>query len=570
MTAATPFASLAQLGEQLEQTTKRLELASLLAAFLKGLSLEEIPPAVRMTLGQVFPEWDSRALSVSWKAVMEVVDELSDAPPALRDELSAQAVDGGQVVYLLLERARRQAPALPPLTILEVYRTFEEIAATSGSGSRTRKEHLLRQLLERASAVEAKMLTKVIYQEMRHGVNEGLMLNGIARAAHVRARLVRRANQFWGDVGEVALVAMTEGEAGLDRATIRLFRPIKPMLAQTAESLAEPFERYEGRVALEYKLDGARVQIHCQGDKVRIYSRNLADVTASLPDVMAEVQDKLAAREAILEGEAVAVDSHGRPLPFQHLMRRFRRKHAIAATVEEIPIQLHLFDLLYLNGRSLVDLPNRERWAALEQVAGDLDLVRRAIPATIAEGEAFAQAAHRDGHEGVMAKDLNSTYSPGVRGMSWLKLKHTMSVDLVVVAADWGYGRRHGWLSNYHLAARDAEGGGYQVVGKTFKGLTDVEFQDMTQRLLALEWSRRRSTVFVQPRIVVEVLFNEIQASSQYESGLALRFARIFRIREDKGPADADTLQTLRHLYDDQFRFKGHLPSTPDSTASAA
>jgi DNA ligase-1 len=560
MTVETPFASLAQLGEQLEQTTKRLELAGLLADFLKGLAPEEIPPAVRMTLGQVFPEWDSRALNVSWKAVMEVVDELSDAPPALKDELSAQAVDGGQYVYLLLERARRQAPALPPLTILEVYHTFEEIAATSGSGSRTRKEALVKGLLRRASAVEAKMLTKVIYQEMRHGVNEGLMLDGIARAAHVRARLVRRANQFWGDVGEVALVTMTEGEAGLKGATIRLFRPIKPMLAQTAENLAEPFERYEGRVALEYKLDGARVQIHCRGDKVRIYSRNLADVTASLPDVMVEVRDKLAAREAILEGEAIAVDSQGRPLPFQHLMRRFRRKHAIAATVEEIPVQLHLFDLLYVNGKSLVDFPNRERWAALEAVAGELGLVRRALPATIAEGEAFAQAAHRDGHEGVMAKDLDSTYSPGVRGMSWLKLKHTMSVDLVVVAADWGYGRRHGWLSNYHLAARDAEGSEYQVVGKTFKGLTDAEFQDMTQRLLALERTRSRGTVFVQPRIVVEVLFNEIQASSQYQSGLALRFARIFRIRDDKGPAEADTLQTLRHLYDDQFRFKGHLP----------
>jgi DNA ligase-1 len=357
----------------------------------------------------------------------------------------------------------------------------------------------------------------------------------------------------------VALVALTEGEAGLQQATLRLFRPIKPMLAQTAQELAEPFERYEGRVALEYKLDGARVQIHRQGDEVRIYSRHLADVTASLPDVVAEVRGKLAATEAILEGEAVAVDARGRPLPFQHLMRRFRRKHDVEAVVKEIPVQLYLFDLLYAGGRSLIDNPAQERWTALERAAGGLALVERLVPATVAAGEAFAEAARRAGHEGVMAKHLDSAYNPGVRGKSWFKLKHVISLDLVVVAADWGYGRRHGWLSNYHLAVRDDDSGEYAVVGKTFKGLTDAEFQAMTERLLGLERSRQGSTVFVQPGVVVEVLFNEIQASSQYASGLALRFARISRIRDEKPPAEADTLQTLRQLYDQQFEYKGRL-----------
>jgi DNA ligase-1 len=555
----TPFARLAHLGEQLERTTKRLELAALLADFLRGLSPEEIPPAVRLTIGQVFPEWDGRALNVSWKTVMTVMDGLTDAPPAVRGEISAQAVDGGEAVRLLLERARRQQPSPPPLTILEVFHTFEDIAETAGKGSRARKEALLRGLLIRATPVEAKYLVKIIYQEMRHGVSEGIMLDAVAKAAGVKTRLVRRANQLWGDLGEVALVALTEGEARLKKAAVRLFRPLKPMLAQTAGDLAEAFKRYEGRVALEYKLDGARVQIHRRGDEVRIYSRHLAEVTASLPDVMAEVRDQLAAEEAILEGEAVAVDAQGRPLPFQHLMRRFRRKHAVAATVEEIPVQLHLFDIFYLNGKTLVDAPCQERWGALEKAAGKLNLVRRLIPTTIEEGEAFAEAAHREGHEGVMAKDLDSAYTPGVRGKSWLKLKHVLSLDLVIVAADWGYGRRHGWLSNYHLAARDANTGEYLVVGKTFKGLTDGEFRDMTERLLALERSRKGGTVFVQPRVVVEVLFNEIQESSQYRSGLALRFARIFRVRADKTLAEADTIQTLRQLYDQQFQYKGRL-----------
>jgi DNA ligase-1 len=555
----TPFSMLAHLAEQLERTSKRRELAALLAEFLRDLSPDEIPAAVRLTIGQVFPEWDGRTLNVSWKAVMGVLDRLIDTPPAVREKLSAQAVDGGEAVRLLLERGRRRSPSPPPLTILEVFHAFDEIAGTAGRGARARKEALLQDLLERATPVEAKLLTKVIYQEMRHGVSEGLMLEGIAKAAGVKTRLVRRANQLWGDVGQVALVAMTEGEAGLKKAALRLFRPVKPMLAQTAESLAEPFERYGGRVALEYKLDGARVQIHRRGGEVRVYSRYLADVTASLPDVADEVRKKLAAREAILEGEAVAVDGRGRPLPFQHLMRRFRRKHAVAATVEEIPIQLHLFDLLYVDGRSLVDTPCRERWAALEKAAGGLNLVRRLIPRTIEEGKAFAEAARRDGHEGVMAKDLRSAYTPGVRGKSWLKLKHAVSLDLVIVAADWGYGRRHGWLSNYHLAARDAESGEYLVVGKTFKGLTDAGFRAMTERLLALERSRKGGTVFVRPEVVVEVLFNEIQESSQYRSGLALRFARIARVREDEPAAEADTIQTLRQLYERQFRYKGKL-----------
>ena len=287
--------------------------------------------------------------------------------------------------------------------------------------------------------------------------------------------------------------------------------------------------RLGGRLALEYKLDGARVQIHRRGDEVRIYSRQLSDVTGSLPDVVAEVREKMAAREAIVEGEALAVDAEGRPLPFQHLMRRFRRVHDVAETVAEIPVELHLFDALSVDGDSLVDASNEQRWAALERAAGDLTLVRRVVPATVEEGEAFAEAAKLDGHEGVMAKELDSAYTPGVRGKSWLKLKHVISLDLVIVAADWGYGRRHGWLSNYHLAARDEETGEYLVVGKTFKGLTDDEFQEMTQRLLAIQESRKGATVYVKPQIVVEVLFNELQESSQYKSRLALRFARIAR-----------------------------------------
>ena len=553
----TPFAKLASLGEQLEGTTSRLELANLLAEFLQNLDPAEIPAGVRLTIGQVFPEWDARALNLSWKAAMKVVGELASPTDADRQAIFAEAEDTGEAVRMLLEQARSQPPQPPPLTILDVYRAFEEIAAATGRGSRQRKEDLLLGLLLRAMPVEAKYIVKDVLAEMRHGVGEGIMLEAIAQAAGVKPKLVRRANMLWGDLGEVALVALTEGETALKRATVRLFRPLKPMLAQTAKTLAEAFERYRGRVALEYKLDGARVQIHKRGAGVKIYSRQLSDVTASLPDVVEEIRRGLKAHEAIVEGEAVAVDAQGCPLPFQHLMRRFRRVHDVAAMVQEVPLQLHLFDLLYVDGHDLIDTPCEKRWQALEAIAGNLNRVPRLIPQTVEEGEGFAEEAYRAGHEGVMAKDLASRYTPGMRGKAWLKLKRVLSLDLVIIAADWGYGRRHGWLSNYHLAARDEGTGEYLEVGKTFKGPTDEEFQEMTQRLLALERSRRGGTVFVEPRVVVEVLFNELQESSQYKSGLALRFARIARVREDKSPAEADTIQTLRQFYERQFEYKG-------------
>jgi len=364
---------------------------------------------------------------------------------------------------------------------------------------------------------------------------------------------------LWGDLGEVAQAALSGGLGALQNATLQLFRPLKPMLAQTAETLSEAFERYEGYVALEYKLDGARIQIHKRGQQVRIYSRSLSEVTGSLPEVVEAVRQGLAAEEAVVEGEAVGVDRAGRPLPFQYLMRRFRRVHDVAALAKEIPVQLHPFDLLYLNGESLVDVANSDRWAQLERVAGGLPLVPRIEPTTVEDGEAFAEAAHRAGHEGAMAKDLRSGYTPGVRGRSWLKLKHVLSLDCAIVAADWGYGRRHGWLSNYHLAVQDESSDSLQVVGKTFKGLTDEEFRQMTERLLELEVRRAGGTVHVRPRVVVEVLFNEVQESAQYPSGFALRFARIHRIRDDKPPQDLDTLRTLRKLYEEQFRYKGRM-----------
>jgi DNA ligase-1 len=552
----TLFAMLAACGEALEATRSRRQLAQLLSEFLGGLHPSEVGPGLRMLLGRPFPEWDERTLNVSGKALFSLLEDMAQMGPSGWADIDREAVDAGEAARLLFERARSSPPQPPRLTILEVERAFEAIAQVSGRGARKRREQVLRELLERAPALEVKYLVKIILGEMRHGVSEGIALEGIARAAEVPVRPVRRANQLLGDLGEVANIALETGAAGLRSVQLRLFRPIKPMLAKTAEDMAAVFERFE-QVALEYKLDGARVQIHVQGENVRIFSRNLSDVTAALPDVVADVRKGLAADEAVLEGEVVAIDEQGRPLPFQELMRRFRRVHQVEEMVAEVPVELHLFDCLQRDGQDLLERPYQERWAALAAAAGKLPLVRRCLPQDVAAGESFAQKARQAGHEGVMAKDVSSPYRPGVRGQSWLKLKHVLSLDLAVVAADWGYGRRHGWLSNLHLAVRDEQSGELLPVGKTFKGLTDAQFIEMTGRLLSLERSRRGGTVHVDPQVVVEVLFNEIQASSRYPSCFALRFARVTRIREDKAPGQVDTLQTLRELYEEQFRYKG-------------
>jgi len=542
------FAEFAQLGEQLAATRARKAMSALVAHYLRSVAESEIALAALMVIGRVFPERGSQPLNLSSAAVMRVVNQIVKTTPQQRQMIAGEAVDFGQSVQCMLERGTRLQAQGPPLTLREVWQAFQDIAAIGGPGSRQRKDALFRALLQRATPLEAKYLVKLAVGEMRHGMSEGLLLEAIALASGAPLELVQRANMLIGDVGAVADIALRQGNAGLERSAVKLGQPIKPMLAQTAASVAEAFDLLGGELALEYKLDGARVQIHKDGQQVWLFSRHLSDLTASLPEVCAQIRREIAARTAVLEGEVIAVDADGRPLPFQQLMRRVGRVHDIVAMQQQVPVQLYLFDLLYLEGTLMLDRPYRERVAALQRVHGQIPLVESVVSHSVADGEAFLDAARMAGHEGIMAKNLESPYTPGVRGRHWLKIKPAVTLDLVIVAADWGYGRRHGWLSNYHLAARDEESGKLLEVGKTFKGLTDEEFQRMTERLLALKVGEEFGTVFVRPEVVVEVAFNNIQDSPHYPSGMALRFARIVRLRPDKTSAEADTIQTMRRL----------------------
>jgi len=557
----TQFRLLAELCQQLEGMSSRISMVNLVADFLKSLELMEVEPAVSMIVGRALPKHSQQTLEVSWATLSSILMRLTNASWDAFMKAFSRTGDVGSAAMEIFEvfRGKRQLTLLErPLTILEVRKSFEDVAEAEGQGSRERKERIIEALLSLASPLEVKYLVRILIGEMRTGFSEGLMEQAISRAFNVPLEAVQRANMVLGDVGVVAALAKSGGKEALLEADFRVFRPVKLMLAQMAADVAEALKEHGGRTAFEYKLDGARVQIHKLGLDLRIFSRRLTDVTRHLTEVVEAVRGNIKAEDAIIEGEVIAVDDRGQPMPFQHLMRRFRRVHGLELVAEAIPVRLYLFDILYLNGRSLVSLPYVERRRILAEVAGGIPLTEQLITDDVGEAEEFLRRAVDSGHEGVIAKRLDSEYTPGVRGRHWLKIKPTLEpLDLVIVAAEYGYGRRHEWLSDYYLAARDAETGEFLVVGKTFKGLTDAEIVDMTRRLkeLAVEEKGRRVTVV--PRVVVEVAYNEIQKSPKYKCGMALRFARITRIRDDKTPEEADTIQRVREIFERQFQRKG-------------
>src|SRR5262245_38449197 len=518
MSNGTRFADLVALCSTVAGTGSRLAKLRLVADFLHGLAPDEAAIAVTYLTGRAFPPTDPRALGVRG---------LPDVRPA----------------------------AEPSLTLTQVANAFAAVAQAAGPGSRRVRDERLNELAGRATAAEQDVLWRIVTGNMRTGVSDGLVLEAIALATGARPSSVRRASLFLGDLSAVAVLAQTGGAVALDSITPRPFVPLLPMLAEITPDFETVLAAHGGRTALEYKYDGARIQLHTDGDRVAIWTRGLSNVTASLPDVVDLARRDLRGQPLILDGEVLALDAAGRPLPFQELMRRFRRVHGVDALAKEIPLQLFFFDCLLANGQSLVDAPYEQRWNALVGATGGRYLAERAVAESVGSAEAFLAQALAAGHEGVMAKDLTSGYEPGGRGKRWFKLKRAETVDCVILAADRGSGRRVGWLSNYHLAVRDGEG--FAEVGKTFKGLTDREFADMTARLQALATGDDGYTVRVRPQVVVEVAYNEIQRSPTYPSGFALRFARITRIRDDKPPGQATTLDELRTLYDRQFTTKG-------------
>jgi DNA ligase-1 len=478
-------------------------------------------------------------------------DEVEIAVAYLSGEIRQGRIGIG---YATLAAQRGTPAAGATLSLLDVDAALDQIAATTGKGSAAARSAQLHALFERATAAEQDFLIRLLVGELRQGALEGVMLDAIAAAAELPAADVRRAAMFTGSAGLVARMALTEGAPGLARFAIALQRPVQPMLATPAEDIAAAMGQL-GTAAIEWKVDGARVQVHKSADAVRVYTRNLNDVTASVPEIVEAVL-ALPAAELILDGEAVALLPGGAPQPFQVTMRRFGRKLDVERLRAELPLAVYFFDCLYRDGMPLTDQPAQQRFDALSDALPAPLVIPRLITADTAAAEAFYADALARGHEGVMAKALDSRYEAGSRGASWLKVKRVHTLDLVVLAAEWGHGRRRGWLSNLHLGARDPDAagaaGGWVMLGKTFKGMTDALLEWQTMELLAREMHRDAYTVHVRPELVVEIAFNDIQASPQYPGGVALRFARVKGYRPDKRPNEADTIGTVRALYEQQ------------------
>jgi len=451
---------------------------------------------------------------------------------------------GGATIWTLKDVPPAETPSL---TLREVDETFARIATVKGSGSTAARLEQLRDLMRRATRAEQDFLARLLFGELRQGALEGVLLEAVARASGVAAASIRRAVMMAGALAPVARAALAGGETGLSSFGVQLFQPVQPMLAQPAEEVGDALAQLDHDVSLEWKLDGARIQAHKRGDEVRVFSRNLRDVTAAVPEAV-EAMRAVRADELIVDGEVIALRADASPHPFQITMQRFGRKLDVDRLRREIPLTPFLFDCLYADGESLIDATQEARVARLEAVAPAIVVPRLVRPAPAAAAQ-FLQDTLQRGHEGVMVKSLAAPYAAGRRGQQWLKVKVARTLDLVVLAAEWGHGRRTGWLSNLHLGARDPVHGGFVMLGKTFKGLTDEMLAWQTEKLRSLEISRDRHTVYVKPELVVEIAFNDVQESPHYPGGLALRFARVKGYRPDKPAGEADTIDTVRELY---------------------
>ena len=489
-------------------TPGRLEKISKLAALFAALAPDDVPIAIGFLTG-----WPRQGrLGVGWATVASARD--------------------------------RQAATVATLELGDVDSVFDQVMSARGKKSASERTRLLGDLFAHATSEEQDFLSALMIGEVRQGALEGVLLEAIAKAADVKPDGVRRAVMMAGDLGAVARELLGDGDAGLAQYQLEVFRPVQPMLADSAPTVGDALS-VGSPVAVEWKLDGARIQVHRRDDRVAVYTRNLNDVTAAVPEV-AEVVRALPAQELILDGEVIALGPDGRPHSFQTTMRRFGRRLDVAALRAELPLTALFFDVLLHDGESLVDNPLSSRLERLDVVAPDSLRVPRIVTADLEEASRFQADALARGHEGIMVKALSAPYAAGRRGSAWIKVKEARTLDLVVLGVEWGSGRRKGWLSNLHLGARDPASGGFVMLGKTFKGMTDKILEWQTKELLAREVRRDGHIVYVRPELVVEIAFNEVQRSTQYPGGVTLRFARVKGYRPDKSAGEADTIDAVR------------------------
>ncbi|AKB52089.1 ATP-dependent DNA ligase [Methanosarcina barkeri str. Wiesmoor] len=565
----TSFREFAETCQAIEKISSTIDTTSRVADLLKKVDVEELPIATHFIMSEVFPAWSGEQLGIGTSLLYVSLSKASGMPVKSIESLIRTTGDIGDTALLILKEKRKNQVTFssffeeqPELSITEVYNRFKIASEASGKGSQDIKIKNLQFLFTSSTPREAKYISRLALEELRIGVGEGVVRDAIAKAFSVPVDVVEHAFMVTNDLGIVAATAKDGGVEALESLGIEINRPIKMMLSQISPDIVADIKEMK-EAAIEWKFDGARVQVHKAGDSVMLFSRKLENVTNSLPDLVEIIRKHVKAESAILDGEAVAVDENGRPRAFQEILKRFRRKYDVEEKALGIPIQLNLFDIMYLNGKTLIDLPLIERRKALEScvessvedsksisvdkqvITGDLDLI-----------EKIYKEALDAGHEGVMVKNPNSFYSPGKRGKNWLKKKPLMeTLDLVVVGAEWGFGRRANLLGSYTVACYDPKTLRFLQVGKVGTGLTDDQLKELTEILSGLMEGGEAGGIFaIRPKIVLEIAFEEIQKSPNYDSGFALRFPRFIRIRDDKDPEEADTIQRIGKVYSQQLK----------------
>jgi DNA ligase-1 len=547
----TSFEEFAKVCSKVEAISGSLEMTSIVADFLKNVDDDELEMSSRFIMGRVFPVWSEEQLGIGPSLLYSAISRISSLPVKRIEEFVRDTGDVGLAAEKAMASGKMHLSFFPQeqLSILDVYMRFQTIARLQGKGSQDAKIKNLQYLLAAAGQAEISYITRLAIEELRIGVGEGIVRNAIAEAFDVPAEFVERGYMLVNDFGIVAYTAKKEGKEGLEKLGVMLGRPLKVMLAQIAPGMKEVVEEM-GTLAVEWKFDGARVQIHKDGSSVVIYSRKLEKVTSSLPDIVRSVRSYVFAEKVILDGEVVALGKDGRPMAFQEILKRFRRKYEISETALEIPLSLNLFDIMYLNGESLIDKPLKERRRKLEETCDKSILAKQKVTNDMAVVETIYKEALEAGHEGVMLKNPDSFYSPGKRGKNWLKLKPVMeTLDLVVVGGEWGEGRRTKLIGSYLLACRDPDTNMFLLIGRVATGITDEQLEELTKLFKDMVISESGIHVDFEPKIVFEVAFEEIQKSPNYDSGYALRFPRLVNVRSDKSAEDADSIERVEQVY---------------------
>jgi len=551
----TRFLDFAEVCSKIEEISGSIAITEIVSDFLRGLDDEELSIVAHFIMGKVFAEWSPYEMGVGPGLLYDAVKQAFGAGKTKINRALRSTGDIGKSLEILAGNRRQQTLFVEDLTIKKVNASFIEIAKKGGTGSQKRKVRLLVDMLLQASPLEARYFSRLVLEELRIGVGEGIVRDAIAKAFEVDLELVERALMLTNDPGVVATFAKKYGNDGLESVELFPGRPVKMMLAQIAGGIEDALTEFESP-AVEWKFDGTRVQIHKDGDVIRIYSRKLENVTKSIPEIVSIVEEKLGGNNFILDGEVIAIDEGGKPRPFQDILRRFRRKHRVEQMRNLIPLHLHIFDILYLDGRTLIDLSLSERREILEGIAvsDDAPIAKQYLQENAVAIEKIYNEALHAGHEGIMVKNRDSRYTPGKRGKNWLKIKPLMeTLDLVVVGGEWGEGRRVNLIGSYRLACLDPGQDNLLEIGHVGTGLTDEKLLEFTELFSDLILNETGSRIEFKPEIVFEVAYEEIQTSTKYDSGYALRFPRLLRLREDKSVADADTIERIEQLYEERL-----------------